>query len=55
VGTLVGALIAIVAGLGLAGGGTYVLIESSAPDNTVQFENAPVANNTGGVVNYGTP
>lgn len=54
-GTLVGALIAVVAALGLAGGGTYVLIQSSAPDNSVQFENVPVANNTGGVVNYGTP
>jgi hypothetical protein len=55
VGTLVAAIIVVVAGLGLAGGGTYLLVNNTAPDKTVQFKDAPVANNTNGIVNYGTP
>jgi hypothetical protein len=55
VGTLVAAIIVVVAGLGLAGGGAYVLVEQVAPDETVQIQQAPPANNTNGVVNYGTP
>ena len=53
--TLIGAVIAIVAGLAFAGGGTYVLVNSLAPDKAVEFQNAPAANNSNGVVNYGTP
>jgi hypothetical protein len=52
--TLVGVIIAVVAGLGLAGGGTYVLVNNKAPDKGVQFKDAPPANNTNGVVNYGS-
>jgi hypothetical protein len=55
VGTLIGAIIVVVAGLGLAGGGTYLLVETKAPDKTVQFQDAPAANNTNGTINYGTP
>jgi hypothetical protein len=55
VGTLVAAIIVVVAGLGLAGGGTYLLVSNETPDKTVQFQDAPAANNTNGVVNYGTP
>ena len=54
-GTLIAALIIVVAGLGIAGGGTYVLVDQKQPDNNVDFVHAPPANNTGGVVNYGTP
>ena len=54
-GTLVAAIIVVVAGLGLAGGGTYLLVSKEMPDKTVEFENAPWANNTNGVINYGTP
>jgi uncharacterized protein DUF2613 len=53
--TLIGAVIAVVAGLALAGGGTYALVNSSAPDKAVHFQDAPAANNTNGTVNYGTP
>lgn len=53
--TLIGAAIAIVAGLAFAGGGTYVLVNSLAPDKAAEFQNAPAANNSNGVVNYGTP
>lgn len=53
-GTLVGAIIVVVAALGLAGGGTYILVDNTLPDNDAQFENAPPANNSGGTVNYGT-
>lgn len=53
-GTLIAAIIVVVAGLGLAGGATYLLVDNTMPDNNIQFENAPAPNNTGGVVNYGT-
>ncbi|CAM3485815.1 hypothetical protein KIPE111705_10830 [Kibdelosporangium persicum] len=52
--TLIAAIIVVVAGLGLATGGVYVLVENTKPDSNIQFENAPAPNNTGGVVNYGT-
>ena len=54
-GSLTGAVVAVVAALALAAGGTYALVQSSSPDNSVPFENRPDANNTNGVVNYGTP
>lgn len=54
-GTLIGAIIAVVAALGLAGGGTYALIQTTGPDNSVPFDNRPAANNSNGVTNYGTP
>jgi hypothetical protein len=53
--TLIGAVIAVVAGLAFAGGGTYVLVNSLAPDKAVEFQKAPAPNNSNGVVNYGTP
>ena len=53
-GTLIAAIIVVVAALGLAGGGVYVLVDNTEPDSSIQFENAPAPNNTGGVVNYGT-
>lgn len=53
--TLIGVAIAVVAGLAFAGGGTYLLVTSLTPDKAVQFQNAPAANNSNGVVNYGTP
>jgi len=53
--TLIGAVIAIVAGLAFAGGGTYALVNSLAPDKAAELQNAPAANNSNGVVNYGTP
>lgn len=54
---MVGAIIAIVAGLALAGGGTYVLVSETAPDNAVPFGDRPLANNEGeaGIVDYGRP
>jgi hypothetical protein len=52
---LIGVAIAVVAGLAFAGGGTYVLVDSLRPDTPAQFQNAPAANNSNGVVNYGTP
>ncbi|WP_394618932.1 DUF2613 family protein [Lentzea sp. JNUCC 0626] len=54
--TLIGAVIAVVAGLAFAGGGTYALVTSLAPDKAVQLENAPAPNNSNpDTVNYGTP
>lgn len=54
--TLIGAVIAVVAGLAFAGGGTYALVNNLAPDKTVQLENAPAPNNSDpDTVNYGTP
>ena len=54
--TLIGVVIAVVAGLAFAGGGTYALINSNAPDKGVQFKNAPAPNNSDpDTVNYGTP
>ncbi|HEX6341955.1 hypothetical protein [Umezawaea sp.] len=53
--TVIGAVVAIVAGLAFAGAGTFVLVNSLAPDRAVEFRNAPEANNANGVVNYGTP
>jgi hypothetical protein len=54
VGILIGAIIVVVAGLGLAGGGTYLLVDNTRPDVSVDFEKAPPANNSGGIVNYGS-
>ncbi|MCE7010733.1 hypothetical protein LWC34_49215 [Kibdelosporangium philippinense] len=51
-GTLIAVVIVVVAGLGLAGGGTYVLVDRSQPDEKVDF--AKPANNTGNIVNYGS-
>ncbi|RAS69708.1 uncharacterized protein DUF2613 [Lentzea atacamensis] len=54
--TLIGAVIAVVAGLAFAGGGTYVLVSSLAPDEASQLKNAPAPNNSNpDTVNYGTP
>lgn len=54
--TLIGAVIAVVAGLAFAGGGTYVLVNSLTPNETVQLKNAPAPNNSNpDTVNYGTP
>ena len=54
--TLIGAVIAVVAGLAIAGGGTYALVNSLTPDEAVQLENAPAPNNSDpDTVNYGTP
>lgn len=52
-GTLIGAIIAVVAGLGIAGGGTYLLVSNESPDATVEWNNVPAANNANGVVDYG--
>jgi hypothetical protein len=53
--TLIGVAVAVVAGLAFAGGGTYLLVGALTPDKAVEFQNAPAANNSNGVVNYGTP
>jgi hypothetical protein len=53
VGTLVGAIIAVVAGLGIAGGATYLLVDNQSPDAHIEWANVPAANNANGVVNYG--
>jgi hypothetical protein len=55
VGTLVAAIIVVVAGLGLAGGGTYLVVNDRVQQETADLQNAPVPNNTNGIVNYGTP
>ena len=51
--TLVGAIIAVVAGLGIAGGATYLLVDNQSPDSKVEWTDTPAANNSNGVVNYG--
>ncbi|SMD21664.1 hypothetical protein [Kibdelosporangium aridum] len=53
-GTLIAAIIVVVAGLGLAGGGTYLLVDNTQPDVAIDFDKAPPPNNSGGVVNYGS-
>lgn len=54
--TLIGAVIAVVAGLAFAGGGTYALVSDLVPDEAVQLKNAPAPNNSNpDTVNYGTP
>ncbi|MBP2329979.1 hypothetical protein JOF56_010364 [Kibdelosporangium banguiense] len=52
-GTLVGAIIAVVAGLGIAGGGTYLLVDNRAPDSAIEWNNLPAPNNANGIVDYG--
>ena len=52
-GTLIGAIIAVVAGLGIAGGGTYLLIDNQSPDSSVQWNDLPPANGSNGIVDYG--
>jgi hypothetical protein len=53
--TVIGVVIAVVAGLAFAGGGTYALVTSLVPNEAAELQNAPAANNSNGVVNYGTP
>ncbi|WP_158845812.1 DUF2613 family protein [Saccharothrix deserti] len=53
-GKIVAAVVAILAGLALAAGGTVTLVTVAGPDRSVDFENAPAANGSAGVVDYGT-
>lgn len=51
---IIAALVAVVAGVALAVGGTATLVNLASPDRDVDLQNAPAGNGVdGGVVDYG--
>lgn len=52
-GTLIGAIIAVVAGLGIAGGGTYLLVDNRSPDSSIEWNDLEAPNGANGIVDYG--
>lgn len=53
-GKIVAAVVAVLAGLALAAGGAVTLVTVAGPDSSLDLENAPAANGSGGAVDYGT-
>jgi hypothetical protein len=56
VSRIIAIVVAVVAGVALAVGGTATLVNLASPDRSVDLKNAPEANGVdGGVVDYGNP
>ncbi len=54
-GKIVGALVAVLAGLAVATGVTFTVTSAASPDSSLDLQTPPPANGANGVVNYGTP
>ena len=54
-GKIVGAIVAVLAGVALATGVTVGVTSAASPDKAVDLEAPAPANGSNGIVNYGTP